>query len=641
MTDNGDDNKDNNVAHNYNQLNEEEIEKIVKFVKVYNIVLSEYLKKYGDELYKQLENELNNLDNQNEDMNLKKQILKNFPIFIHYELAIKEKNAIIDHLTEENNKLSLDNQNIIAENNELKTKLEDFYKDLKERMEKTDNKNIFGKTFQNNMFNKDKEILNENSNININNGSDMNNINNAYNTMKEKYNNLLKKENDNLKEKIDYEEIINKIKIENSNLKEQINDLKNRFKKEFDEISKLENDINLKQQIIYRLEIDNKTLNNEINEYKDNYNSLEIRKTKENNNLINELKEIKIDINNYINNNKRLEEENNKYKNENNHLLKEIEGLKFDRDHLTKIIEDSNLIVQNTNEKEKYLDSMINNYKKKVDDINLEKNKLNLKIKMKENKINKLNNEYSNLLKEKINDYEILNNITKNKYEDIINNKENEIKELKANILSYKIEKDKYYYDYNLIQSEYEKLNQLFKTENDFYIKKYEEAQSKLNNISNEYISTIHNLEIKNENLENEMKLIKKENIEYNENKKTCDLKIKTLENKLDELKKINNDLEIKNKDNLQKNAESTKQMERLHAQYQIQLERNKEFHENKIISLENEVEKKKEQMNLLEGRAIVMVKKQQNLTEKYKKELENTINHYENIINGRNPENF
>ena len=68
---------------------------------------------------------------------------------------------------------------------------------------------------------------------------------------------------------------------------------------------------------------------------------------------------------------------------------------------------------------------------------------------MKENKINKLNNEYSNLLKEKINYYEILNNITKNKYEEIINNKENEIKELKANILSYKIEKDKYLYDYN------------------------------------------------------------------------------------------------------------------------------------------------------------------------------------------------
>ena len=35
------------------------------------------------------------------------------------------------------------------------------------------------------------------------------------------------------------------------------------------------------------------------------------------------------------------------------------------------------------------------------------------------------------------------------------------------------------------------------------------------------------------------------------------------------------------------------------------------------------------------------MVKKQQKMTEKYKKELENTINHYENIINGRIPENY
>ena len=57
-----------------------------------------------------------------------------------------------------------------------------------------------------------------------------------------------------------------------------------------------------------------------------------------------------------------------------------------------------------------------------------------------------------------MNDYEIINNMTKNKYEDIIKNKDNEIKELKGNILSYKIEKDKYLYDYNLIQSEYDKL---------------------------------------------------------------------------------------------------------------------------------------------------------------------------------------
>ena len=40
--------------------------------------------------------------------------------------------------------------------------------------------------------------------------------------------------------------------------------------------------------------------------------------------------------------------------------------------------------------------------------------------------------------------YETINNIAKNKYEDIINNKENEMEELKAAILTYKIERDKY-----------------------------------------------------------------------------------------------------------------------------------------------------------------------------------------------------
>ena len=89
--------------------------------------------------------------------------------------------------------------------------------------------------------------------------------------------------------------------------------------------------------------------------------------------------------------------------------------------------------------------------------------------------------------KEKINNYENLNNITKNKYENIIMNKEEEINQLNAKNLSYKIEKDKYFNDYSIIKKEFDKINQNFHSENDIYIKKYEEAQKNLNSISNSY----------------------------------------------------------------------------------------------------------------------------------------------------------
>ena len=212
---------------------------------------------------------------------------------------------------------------------------------------------------------------------------------------------------------------------------------------------------------------------------------------------------------------------------------------------------------------------------------------------MKENQINKINAEYGNLLKEKLNEYEISNNITKNKYEDIIKNKDNEIRELKASILSYKIEKDKYFSDYNLIQSEYDKIYQQFNIENDGYIKKYEESQNKLNNIENEYIGKINDLTIKNDNYEGELKAIKNEYNKYKLSEKTNEEKIRNLEREGDELKRQNEELRRKS-DNLEKqNYAYINERERLKAQHKMRLEKDKEFYENKTIYLENEIQKK------------------------------------------------
>ena len=615
-----------------------ENENLTHIIKEYNFILNEYQSKYGNEIINQKNELMNKMDIQTDDIHFKKQLLGTFPIFKEYEI-------IISHLLDEKEKLIVDKKSLIQENYNLQSKIEELekqndeiYNALEERMKAKGNNMMYNRTFSKNENPKENNINNKN---NIN---DINNSENdlkLFNTMKENYNNLLIKEKNEFKEKVDYENEINKLKIENDNMKMQLVNLKNKFKKEFEEMSKLETDINLKKQIIDRYNIDNKSLKGEIEEYKDAYNTLEARKNSEINNLLDELKDIRSKINDYKNNNTLLEEQNSKYKIENAQLNIDIKELKSDRDHLTKIIEDLNLTAQNITEKEKYMDSMIKSYKKKSDDLNLEKDKLYIKIKAKDNKINKMNIEYSNLLKEKINDYEILNNITKNNYEDIINNKENEIKELKANILSYKIEKDKYLYDYNLMKSEYDKLYTLFNTENSNYIKKYEEAQNKLNNISNEYSNAIIDLKMKNENLENENQNMKKEINTFYEDKKVLEQKINNLEKIENELKKMNNDLEIKNNDYLQKNSECVKDMERLHAQYQLKLEKDKDFYENKAINLQNQVEKQKNQLKLMENKAFENLKKQQDLTEKYKKELNNTIKYYENIINGRIPENF
>ena len=619
-------NENNPNINTIEQLKTEN-QKLIHIIKEYNFTLNEYRKKYGDELFNQRIELMNKEDVQIDDFNFKKQLLEAFPIFKEYEI-------IISHLLEEKDKLIEANNSLIKENKDLQSKIEelekqndDIYIALEERMKTKGNNNLCNKTFSKNEKTKDNNINN-----NINNSD---NDFKLFNSMKENYNILLNKEKKEFKEKVDYENEITNLKIENDNLKTQIINLKKKFKNEFEEMSKLETDINLKKQIIDRYNIDNKNLKGEIEEYKDAYNTLEIRKNNEINNLLNEIKDIKIKINNFKNDNKLLEEQNSKYKNENEQLKLDINELKSDRDHLTKIIEDLNLTMQNVSEKEKYMDNIIKSYKKKTDDINLEKDKLYLKLKIKDNKINKMNIEYNNLIKEKINDYEILNNITKNKYEDIINNKENEIRELKENILCYKIEKYKYLYDYNLMKSEYDKLYSLFNSENSLYIKKYDEVQNKLNNISNENFNNLNDLKMKNEKLENENNNMKKEINIINEDKKILEQKVINLEKIEDELKKMNNDLNNKNNSYLQKNTDYVNELGRKNAQYEINLNKEKEFYENKIINLENEIEKYKN--NKLKNKAEEMVKKQQVIIEKYKNELKRN----ENIINGRNPENF
>ena len=621
-----------------------ENQKLNYIINCYVKILDEYRKKYGDSLKEQVDKQIMNIDEQNEEILYKKNLLESIPIFQEYERLLIEKTDIINHMLEEKSKLEMDKQSLLKENADLESKLnnlqnqnDELYKSLEERINFKDKKRM-NKTFSNNININNKEDIKEmsesgNQNFNANTNPNlalMNLINN----------NMPKTEKMEFKEKMIYEEQINRLKSENNNLKNQLFNLQNKFSQEMEEMTKIENELNIKKTTIDRLEIDNKAFKSEINDYKEAYNSLEIRKNNETENLINELKDIRINIDNYKNKNKLLEEQISKFKVENSHLKQENDSLKFDRDYLNKALQESNMMKQNIEEKEKDIDNRVKTIQEKEEKLKYEKEQLNTKKRMKENHINNINKEYGNLLKEKINDYEIINNMTKNKYEDIIKNKDNEIKELKGNILSYKIEKDKYLYDYNLVQSEYDKLYQQFHIENDNYIKKYEEAQNKLNNLEGQYVGTINDLKIRNENLEHEKKMMQSELNTLSKREKNLEEMIKRIEKSEEDLRREYIDIKKSKDEESKKNSAYTEELERYRAQCKIRLEKEKEFYDNKIISLENTVEKQKNQLSLVEGKAFDMVKKQQLLTEKYKKELKNTITYYENIINGKIPEN-
>ena len=621
-------NEDN---ENFQILEKNQIDQLLKenhnysfLLQKYSLILKEYQEKYNHEIFDKY------IKQYESDEDLKASLSqKNFStavrLVIQYEKTIDEHKDLIKNLREEKERLILNNEKILEENNELQNEIQKLKSDndemLKSFTERNKQKQIReqNRTFPNMNFFNNKEDIKANE-------EDM---------VKTQINNLMKQENINIKEKVDYEDMITQLRKEIDSLKNQLYTLQNRLKQEMEETNKIEANNNMKQIEIDKLLIDNKNYKQQLNEYKEAYDSLEIRKGKEVENIISELKEIRFINENYKTKNKNLEDENSYFKFENAKLKQENEGLKFDRDHLTKIIEDSNMAVQNATEKEKYIDNMIKNYKKRNEETNLEKEKINQKLQMKENQLNKLNTDFGNLLKEKMNNYETLNNLTKNKYEEIINNKENEIKELKASILSYKIEKDKYFNDYNLFKNEYDKIEQKFNTENDLYIKKYEEVQNNLNTKMNDYISQINELKMTKDNLEHENKLMKDEIKTYAQNEKRLELQIKNLEKNENNIIRENSDLKKNGDIYLRQNSEYVKEIERIKKNYSIQMEQEKEFYDNKIINLENIINNQKEKLSMAESKALEMVKKQQQITEKYKIELKNTINYYQNLYGG------
>jgi chromosome segregation ATPase len=608
----------------------------------YEYILKEYQNKYGNDLYNQVENKLSESDNQNMNF-FNKNILESVSLVKELEIKLQEKDHIIKQLLNEkaniesdNNKLKAENYNLEQLNENLQKNNDEIYNALNERTKKKQN-NIFNKTLDFNAREKGNEILgdgevplNMNSNININ----KNNISdqNFYNTMKENYNNFLMKEKKDYQEKYEYEDMIKKYKIENENLRSQVFSLQNKLKEEMEEITKLENDSNLKQISINQLEINVNTLKPQIEEYKNSYESLENRKNKETDNLLNELKEMRAKLEEYKRKNNKLEDDNSRSKNiienlnlkigELNSELQLLQEMNKFNDDALKINKDS-----------QYLENL---NKREIDNLNLEKEKINKKLQMKEEQIRKINAEYSNLFREKINEFENLNAITKNKYEEIIRNKENEIKDIKASILTYKFERDKYLSDCNLYKNEYDKINQTFHTENDYYIKQFEQAKTELNNISSKNNGIINELQIKNNQLENENKRMNDNINSLQNDKKKYEQNIKHLEAENNDLQKENNYLKQNNDKYMREKSSYTKELEKLHSQHKYEREQDKEINQNKIIQLENIVEKQKKQLSTIEGKAWDMVKKQQAITEKYKKELKETINYYEGIINGK-----
>ena len=358
-----------------------------------------------------------------------------------------------------------------------------------------------------------EKLLNQNEEfkLNLENEKNGNKSNQAYKEYAEK------KINDYLNQMLDVEKKYNKAKTESNAFQEDNIRLRNEldhFNIIMDEmLGRKKNEIESLTNTLKNVKNDNENLKREINQKDDKLN----------------------DINSKIRN-----------------LLQENESIKSDNDHLTKIIEDSNIVVKTAEEKSKSIDYIEKKYKNQINQLELDIEKLKLRIKMQNEQMSKLNEDYALNNAEKNDIYESNINEIKDNYEKHLNDKDEEINNIKGEFVSMKIERDKYYTEYNILKKEYDKFSKTYQELNEKNMRNSFEKEESNQKIQNYYENKINLLSEQISKLEKENSELKNFVQEYNQNEgmkekmKENDLK---LQNEIGKMKKRNEELEKENED--------------------------------------------------------------------------------------------
>lgn len=378
---------------------------------------------------------------------------------------------------------------------------------------------------------------------------DLNKAVNNYSNLKIEYNDLKKK----------YEESQSKIstlEIELKNTKSKFSFCEQKLHENIETLFTTDKKLNEITNENNFLKKNNTFLEDQLTQYKSIYFDYKSRSEKEMNIIKNDLDEIRNEKEDLNKNNRALKSELNKTIFKCKLLSQENETLKNDNDHLIKIIEETNKLVKTSETKTLSFDNTVNEYKKQIANLNLEIEKLKLEIKLQK----EYNMKFKDFFSEKItmcdqNFETALNEIRINLHKKV-EDKISEYNELKAEFLNAKIERDKYYGEYTILNHDYEENKEQFQKQYLDIQKQKKEKENELNreigylndklqalfSDNNNLKSKVTNLENKNKELEQEKNIRDKleiKNKEINE-------EVGKIKQEKEDLEKENEELKIK-----------------------------------------------------------------------------------------------
>lgn len=654
--------KDDEYLSNTNNYNANELNIIIKeneklnfLFDLYNKILDTYQLKYGDELYQEIKEKFSKEELSDEYYKSKYHLLSNISIIKEYESEIEAKEKHIESLELELNEKKNDIEILIESEKDALAQLENALEDKAKLVKEILNGNKDANSLINNQYNS-KSINNTknnfnktikendlNSNYNWNTTNNFNNKINTYSSNKENNhiyslidkqrdelltiienfkldNEKLKLLNQTLNSKLsdlekEYESVYNEYnsyKLNNEDFLQMREDLSKKYIKMNEEIILLEKELESKTNILEKQKSEDSLIKKELAFYKENYEDLEKRKNIEIESLIKDINNYKITIKNNTEQIYDLEEENSLLKFDTSRIKQELLNTKEDILQYTKALEESNKVVSLVKDKEKLLNTSINNYKRKSEEMNTEKEKGSIKIRLLEQQISKLNLEYNKNSNERQAKYENLLATIQNRYSVQLEEKEEVNTSLKSELQDLQIERDKLYNDLTFIKKEYDKLLNTFKEENAKYILKYEHSEKKAILTNEELRDKIIDLQKKIDKLENDKNILDKEVKIYVDNDKNKDYIINKLssveETREKEISKIKERLE----NALCEKEEYEKELIRQKNMYELKLNQIKDESSLKYEVINKTLKNQKSKFCETESKAFEMLKKQE-----------------------------
>mgnify|MGYP000137748228 FL=1 len=318
---------------------------------------------------------------------------------------------------------------------------------------------------------------------------------------------------------------------------------------------------------------------------------------------------------------------------------KEYETLRAECDSMLKVMEDYEQKIATYQQKEESVHQQAREAKQKVEEAYLERDRIALREKQYVKQIERLQEQLKTELAEQKTNFNSLVDSLKKKHSSMLSNRDEELNNLQEKTNHLQVSFERLQRENSSLSKECERAKLALQEEQKTTQKRLEEYERRMRELEEIRLTEKRMLESQNEHLgyeRQEWERLKKnyENMQHSSSKEIETFKnnSKRQKEEVRRLSQLMQDLQ-RERDNL------TEELNQLRDSYYEKLQEKANDYNNKVYSLEQEIQEARERQKESEEKAFELLKAQERVSEKWKEEHYHTVSYFEQVVQDLNQE--